>query len=45
MAGVLHTGALQVWQVCFEQKTKAIYGPVRTKTGVHLIFLHSRIEK
>ena len=31
--------------VCFEKKTKAIYGPVRTPTGVHLIFLHSRIEK
>jgi len=31
--------------VCFEKKTKAIYGPVRTKTGAHLIFLHSRIEK
>ena len=31
--------------VCFEQKTKAIYGPVRTATGSHLIFLHARIEK
>ena len=31
--------------VCFEKKTKAIYGPVRTATGAHLIFLHSRIEK
>jgi hypothetical protein len=31
--------------ICFEKKTKAIYGPVRTATGAHLIFLHSRIEK
>ena len=31
--------------ICFSEKTKAIYGPVRTQTGVHLIFLHSRIEK
>ena len=31
--------------ICFEKKTKAIYGPVRTATGVHLIFLHSRIDK
>jgi parvulin-like peptidyl-prolyl isomerase len=31
--------------ICFSEKTKAIYGPVRSKTGVHLIFLHSRIEK
>jgi parvulin-like peptidyl-prolyl isomerase len=31
--------------ICFEQKTRAIYGPVRTATGSHLIFLHARIEK
>ena len=31
--------------ICFEKKTKAIYGPVRTSTGCHLIFLHSRIDK
>lgn len=31
--------------ICFEKKTKAIYGPVRTATGAHLIFLHARIEK
>jgi len=31
--------------VCFEKKTKAIYGPVRTATGVHLIFLHARTQK
>lgn len=31
--------------VCFNQKTKAIYGPVRTATGAHLIFLHARIDK
>ena len=31
--------------VCFSAKTKAIHGPVRTATGAHLIFLHSRIEK
>ena len=33
--------------VYFEKtnKTKAIYGPVRTATGAHLIFLHSRIDK
>lgn len=31
--------------ICFEEKTKAIYGPVRTATGSHLIFLHARVEK
>lgn len=32
-------------EVCFSKKTKAIYGPVRTATGVHLIFLHARIDQ
>ena len=32
-------------RVCFEEKTRAIYGPVRTATGAHLIFLHARLEK
>lgn len=31
--------------ICFEKKTKAIYGPVRTKMGAHLIFLHARTDK
>lgn len=31
--------------ICFGQKTRAIYGPVRTATGAHLIFLHARLEK
>uniref|UniRef100_A0A7S4MY14 Peptidyl-prolyl cis-trans isomerase n=1 Tax=Prymnesium polylepis TaxID=72548 RepID=A0A7S4MY14_9EUKA len=31
--------------IAFEKKVGAIYGPVRTATGSHLIFLHSRIEK
>ena len=31
--------------ICFEQKTRAIYGPVRTATGAHLIFLHARLDK
>jgi len=32
-------------QICFNEKTRAIYGPVRTSTGAHLIFLHARLEK
>ena len=31
--------------IAFEKKVGAIYGPVRTATGSHLIFLHTRIEK
>jgi len=31
--------------IAFEKKVGAIYGPVRTATGSHLIFLHTRLEK
>jgi len=31
--------------IAFEKKVGAIYGPVRTATGAHLIFLHTRLEK
>jgi hypothetical protein len=31
--------------IAFEKKVGSIYGPVRTATGSHLIFLHTRLEK
>lgn len=31
--------------IAFERKVGALYGPVRTEQGSHLIFLHTRIEK
>ena len=31
--------------VAFEKKVGAIHGPVRTATGSHLIFLHTRMDK
>jgi parvulin-like peptidyl-prolyl isomerase len=30
--------------VVFSQPTGTVYGPLRTVNGLHLIFLHARIE-